>query len=107
MTIYHSFFDKLTVCVCFKGSHCEHKINPCNSNPCLNGGACNHVNHTFSCTCSEGFTGIYCQETQDTCDKCFNKGQCAETTDGDKICFCPKGIITKKKFFLQILLNYF
>lgn len=36
--------------------------NPCNSNPCMNGGSCVLTSsNSFQCTCLVGFTGLNCQ----------------------------------------------
>ena len=38
-------------------------VPPCDSNPCLNGGACNNTanNDGFVCDCLPGFDGVQCQ----------------------------------------------
>ena len=35
--------------------------NPCNSDPCKNGGICEVSRHTFTCTCTPSFTGPICE----------------------------------------------
>ena len=36
-------------------------INECASNPCQNGGMCNDGLNGFTCVCSGGFRGDYCE----------------------------------------------
>ncbi len=41
-------------------NRCEIPPNPCNSQPCQNGGLCSKVTDTtFACSCLNGYTGIY------------------------------------------------
>jgi hypothetical protein len=69
-------------------------VNGCSSSPCQNDGQCisSIVNCTsttcpISCICSNGTTGIYCEQ-QDV--SCLNGGTCwtNETTD-ISYCHCP------------------
>ncbi|XP_072013269.1 uncharacterized protein [Amphiura filiformis] len=52
-------------CICvgdFTGINCETSTtSPCSPNPCSNGGTCNSVGNSFSCSCRQGFTGNTCQ----------------------------------------------
>lgn len=51
-------------CTCrsgFTGDHCQYEVNECDSQPCLNGGACHDGVKTFRCSCSKGYTGNRCQ----------------------------------------------
>ena len=57
-------------CACpldYEGKNCAKKIIPCESNPCLNGGACENIPSrgnlppTFKCTCVGDFTGQKCE----------------------------------------------
>ncbi|XP_023930468.1 neurogenic locus notch homolog protein 1 isoform X2 [Lingula anatina] len=106
-------------CICpshLTGTHCEHMIisanlteiepndnatiiNPCDSNPCLNNGACvpGNQNHTYTCTCPLHFTGRACEEmakpnnasTNVTeCEPCKNNASCLMTADGGINCVC-------------------
>ena len=36
-------------------------INECSSNPCLNGGTCNNLVNSYSCSCPSGYTGTNCE----------------------------------------------
>jgi len=38
--------------------------DPCVVNPCLYGGTCRRIGHSFQCTCQPGFTGDICQKGQ-------------------------------------------
>ncbi|XP_041474645.1 fibropellin-1-like [Lytechinus variegatus] len=72
--------------------------NPCDSGPCLNGGACyDGYNNSFVCFCPSGFYGAYCQyyHGNDTnpCDSgpCLNGGACYEGYNNSFWCSCPSG----------------
>ncbi|XP_052064461.1 MAM domain-containing glycosylphosphatidylinositol anchor protein 2-like isoform X2 [Mytilus californianus] len=39
----------------------EYKVTPCPRVPCEHGGNCSVTGNSFSCTCSNGFTGLQCQ----------------------------------------------
>ena len=50
-----SSFQDIVECICPQGvwgEHCEHQIDDCSSNPCLNGGLCTDLNNDFSCNCA-------------------------------------------------------
>merc|ERR1712193_25117 len=73
------------VCTCldgFLGDKCQNK-DPCNPDPCLNGGSCSGG----SCTCPDGYSGEKC-ENKDPCLSvvCQNGGTCS---DGE--CTCADG----------------
>ena len=38
--------------------------DPCNPNPCLNGGTCSNDGDSYSCKCAEGFIGKICEESE-------------------------------------------
>ncbi|XP_071963376.1 uncharacterized protein [Antedon mediterranea] len=57
----------------------------CEDQPCLNGGTCTVVTSffsvdTYSCTCTHGYTGVNCEETDELCagiaSPCLNGGHC-------------------------------
>ena len=37
-------------------------VNPCDSYPCKNGGTCENDEDTFTCSCTEKFEGLTCEE---------------------------------------------
>ena len=38
-------------------------VDPCLSQPCINGGYCSSSNSSFYCQCPYGYSGYYCEET--------------------------------------------
>ena len=51
-------------CVCdagFAGDNCEVNIDDCESTPCLNGGVCTDGDNSYTCSCSNGYTGSECE----------------------------------------------
>jgi len=79
-------------------------LNPCNTNPCQNGGACNGATGAAVCACLNGFSGVTCA----TCatgniivsgkcianpcntNPCLNGGVCVGST-GAAVCNCASG----------------
>lgn len=41
--------------------------NECNSNPCANGGTCQDLYKSFTCTCSQGWEGAECDRDVNEC----------------------------------------
>ena len=77
-------------CLCaagFTGSNCQHRINPCGSNPCLNDGRCSRGSEAelFDCSCQPGFTGRRCESFVDWCESsrspCLNGGTCVQRSN--------------------------
>ncbi|CAF4870332.1 unnamed protein product [Pieris macdunnoughi] len=66
----------------------------CLSNPCLHGICIDDVNSTYSCYCTDGFTGIQCQTNWDECwsNPCQNGGTCIDGVASYN-CSCPEGFI--------------
>ncbi len=51
-------------CLCaagYRGSNCQHRVNPCDSLPCLNGATCSNQDGAYDCHCPFGFTGPRCE----------------------------------------------
>lgn len=46
---------------------CEVNQNPCAANPCRNGGTCISQNSTFTCQCSQYFSGNTCDTERRSC----------------------------------------
>ena len=58
---------------------------------CGNGGECvDGLGDSFSCICTEGWTGATCEVNIDECeeDPCLNDGHCMDLV-GDFLCVCP------------------
>ena len=65
-------------------------MSECGEGRCLNGGTCAQIETEAECTCSQGFTGVYCEEDIDECAEniCKNGGTCSNTY-GSYECTCP------------------
>jgi len=61
-------------------------------NHCANGGTCENLVGSFTCTCQNGWGGARCNEDIDECaaeqNPCANGGEC-NNTDGSFTCTCP------------------
>lgn len=68
--------------------------NPCDSNPCKNGGTCTNNGETFTCKCTKNWYG-------DTCEKPLCNGvQCPENASCQSgICKCDACFKEKKSLF--------
>lgn len=73
----------------FTGKNCELEVNPCDSQPCLNGGSCIADGLTFTCACLPGYHGDLCAQSESKCNDtvCKNSGECAEA-GLEVICQC-------------------
>lgn len=47
-------------CPCFL-PRCDQDVDECASDPCLNGGLCQHTPDAFRCLCAAGFAGGRCE----------------------------------------------
>uniref|UniRef100_A0A4W6CBM3 Agrin n=1 Tax=Lates calcarifer TaxID=8187 RepID=A0A4W6CBM3_LATCA len=68
--------------------------NPCQPNPCKNGGACQVKEaEMFHCKCSKGFWGPTCADVHDPCEpnRCHPSSQCQALPEGGYKCECPMG----------------
>ncbi|XP_072027329.1 uncharacterized protein [Amphiura filiformis] len=70
--------------------------SPCLSGPCLNGGQCSAINNnqTFSCRCTNGYTGNFCQTPPSPClsTPCQNGGRCSDIDSNQAfLCRCTNG----------------
>lgn len=62
------------------------------------------VNESFVCHCKDGYSGRNCGEVQDSCKKkCYNRGECVQTTEDEALCVCAKGLFNANKFTVRIL----
>lgn len=67
--------------------------DPCDPNPCENGGECVQAGGGFTCVCQPGFSGPTCEMVdEDPCDPnpCENDGTCS-VADGALVCECEPG----------------
>ena len=64
-------------------------IDDCDPNPCQNGGKCIDGVNSYSCICSNGYTGTHCTVNIDDCDPnpCQNGGTCVDGVNS-YICVC-------------------
>jgi len=69
------------------------EINDCDPNPCANGSTCTDQINSFACDCTDGWTGITCEERVDLCDPnpCLNDGTCTPGEDQGVVCTCADG----------------
>ncbi|XP_063299747.1 fibulin-7 [Pelobates fuscus] len=79
--------------------HCK-DINPCSSNPCLNGGTCvEGGNRQYKCTCPQEWTGSNCQHQTQTAppestaisEAAFNRKPRCARIDRTQHCSCDAG----------------
>lgn len=68
-------------CTCrpgLQGALCD--IPFCSVEPCQNGGFCLTTDPTPVCTCSLGYTGVYCETDINECapEPCQNNGRCID-----------------------------
>ncbi|VDQ00720.1 unnamed protein product [Trichobilharzia regenti] len=83
---------------CTPESECYPDRNPCQTNPCQNGGQCQlsgHYNKSFTCQCTEQWTGHRCTERRSACleealklqyDGNFATGYDVNNTESPPVC---------------------
>ncbi|KAK3743376.1 hypothetical protein RRG08_061312 [Elysia crispata] len=77
----------------YSGDHCETIDDPCDSNPCQNGGQCysGADNREHICICQDDWEGTDCSIRKDPCDNlpCMSRGVCNSTEDKTSYsCYC-------------------
>uniref|UniRef100_A0A8C8RRE4 Slit guidance ligand 3 n=1 Tax=Pelusios castaneus TaxID=367368 RepID=A0A8C8RRE4_9SAUR len=83
------------ICEChpgWTGPLCDQEIgDPCHNNKCLHG-KCTAANFAYTCKCSEGYMGMYCDKKNDSSNPCrlwkCNHGQCKISDRGEPYCEC-------------------
>ncbi|ELT98502.1 hypothetical protein CAPTEDRAFT_178659, partial [Capitella teleta] len=90
-----SYGVKIRLAVCCSTPEVK---DPCESNPCKNGGLCVAQGSTsFTCDCSAGFEGSTCESEISPCNPnpCLNGGSCVDLIDGYN-CSCHDGFTGSK-----------
>ncbi len=67
----------------FDGFACDHNIDDCAAQPCLNGGACTDGVNSYTCTCAAGFSGTNCETP--TCGDGIVNSPGEECDDGNAV----------------------
>ena len=76
------------------GSLCESLLDPCQSYPCWNGGACSRRSDGgYACNCSSTcFSGTNCEQPGNSCEfRNCGTGRCLSTGPCTSRCICPDG----------------
>lgn len=71
-------------------------VPPCTVNPCLNGGTCNSVGDSISCSCPPLYMPPICNiSSPDPClnSSCDSGSTCMVQLDGSFRCICPFGLV--------------
>ena len=82
------------------GSTCQIPVDPCLSNPCLNGYCLPSTGYSsYFCNCQSGYTGKYCSTIIDNClsNPCLNAG--------DKAKILTTSLIYCLKYFYNTVRN--
>jgi EGF-like domain/EGF domain len=76
----------------YGGLLCDITLDPCISQPCLNSGTClSSGPTTFTCYCSQDYTGSRCQTPVCLPSSCHNNASCIPTGGGSFRCSCLSG----------------
>ncbi|KAK7004859.1 fibropellin-1 [Biomphalaria glabrata] len=83
------------VCLCkpgYSGHFCTELNDACATEPCRNGGTCEKVNNSYTCSCVTGFKGTNCELPELTCGSCRNASSCdIDYNTGLPLCTCSPG----------------
>lgn len=80
----------------YHGQFCESFKDPCQENPCKNGGSCVEIGGKVICECTHGFEGENCEKYNNFCDTTpCEMGVCVNSVDGFS-CICPPGQIGRR-----------
>ena len=87
-TVYCNAYGDLTL----NGNIRWREKTDCASHPCENGGNCTDGDHSHTCACPEGFTGMQCATNVDDCasNPCQHDGDCIDGINSYS-CSCAKG----------------
>lgn len=77
---------------CVDGTCQPNVSNPCEPNPCQNGGTCENNPNSYTCGCLAGYTGTNCETEIDECasNPCLNGGTCIDGVNAYS-CTCAAG----------------
>lgn len=66
------------ICILIQGTLCD--VPFCEAEPCRNGGFCLNTGTLPVCTCSLGYTGVFCETDINECESspCQNNGECVD-----------------------------
>ncbi|XP_036356795.1 zonadhesin-like [Octopus sinensis] len=91
-------------CVCkenfiLQNGKCVHAVNPCQNNPCKNGGTCINKGFDYTCQCTANYFGRFCEQVRKcTCNVYGDRHY--KTFDGERIYFvggCKYSLATTKQ----------
>ncbi|UMM39588.1 hypothetical protein L5515_016577 [Caenorhabditis briggsae] len=73
----------------YEGDSCDHRIDYCKAEPCMNGASCENKLTGYKCSCSVGFEGADCEINIDECalGYCKNGAKCRDKIN-DYECVC-------------------